>query len=605
MMHGGWGLQRAAQVEERAPFDWGVFRRLLSYTRSRRRQLGTGLAASLVVSAMTLIGPYLIKVAVDQDILRRNVRGLLVVAGVYLLTRVVAAAANALQILEVNRMGTQAVYTLRRDLFSQFQRLGMRFFTRQPAGVLISRGTNDITALANLVSSGVVNILSDFVTLAGIIVLLLVLDWRLGLATLTLIPALAAVAVVFQQHAARAFRRVRNAIADLTANLQESFSGVRVTQAFAQEAETARRFDATNQANLEANMYAAMINNLFPPVVSLINAAGQLIVLAYGGFLVVHGGMTIGVLVAFLNYLSRFFQPIQDLTMQYSLVQGASAAAEKLFAILDETPEVSDLPAAVPMPPIRGEVSFEDVTFSYRAGQPVLRDVSFRVPAGARVALVGPTGAGKTTIASLLARLYDPDRGRVLVDGIDLRTVTQRSYRSQLAMVPQDAFLFSGTIRENIRYGRPTASDAEVEAAAAAIGVARFVRSLPQGYETEVGEMGSHLSEGQKQLVAFARALLADPRILILDEATSNIDSATEHDIQAALQVLLRGRTSFIIAHRLATIRSADVILVIDQGRLVESGNHAELLARGGLYAALYRRQFSHTGPLPAAAGEA
>jgi ABC-type multidrug transport system fused ATPase/permease subunit len=604
MMGGGhWGLHRAAEVEERAPFNWRTFARLLGYTRHRQRHLLAGVAASLLVTAMTLLGPYLIKVAVDQDILGRNVRGLLAVAGLYLGTRVVAWGANALQILEVNRMGTAAVYELRRDLFAHWQRLGMRYFARHPAGVLISRGTNDITALANLVSQGIVQILSDFVTLAGIIVLLAVLDLHLALATLTLMPVLAGVALIFQKHASVAFRRVRNTVAELAANLQESFSGMRVTQAFAQEEETARRFDLTNQANVAANMGAALVNSLFAPTVNLINACGQLIILAYGGLRVAEGVMTIGVLIAFLNYLSRFFQPIQDLTMQYSLIQQASAAAEKIFGILDEAPEVADAPGARPMPPIAGAVAFRDVSFAYRAGVPVLREVSFEVPAGTRVALVGPTGAGKTTIVSLLARLYDPDRGSVTVDGIDLRQVAQRSYRRQLAMVPQDAFLFSGSIRENIRYGRPEATDAELDAAVRALGADAFLRALPRGYDTDVGEVGSHLSQGQRQLVAFARALLADPRILILDEATANVDSATEHQLQVALEVLLRGRTSFIIAHRLATVRSADVIFVVDGGRIVECGRHEELLRADGVYAALYRRQFGEAGagaPRPA-----
>ncbi|HVB10129.1 MAG TPA: ABC transporter ATP-binding protein [Bacillota bacterium] len=598
MMGGGhWGLHQAAQIDERAPFNWRAFTRLLGYTRHQQRHLVKGILTSLLVTAMTLVGPYLIKVAVDQDIAGRDIHGLLVVAGLYLGSRIIAWGANALQILEVNRMGTAAVYDLRRDLFAQWQRLGMRYFARHPAGVLISRGTNDITALANLVSQGIVQILSDMVTLVGIIVLLAVLDWRLALATLTLMPVLAAIALLFQKRASVAFRRVRNTVAELAANLQESFSGVRVTQAFAQEEETARRFDETNQANVTANMGAALINSLFAPAVNLINTCGTLIILAYGGFRVVDGLMTIGVLIAFLNYLSRFFQPIQDLTMQYSLIQQASAAAEKIFGILDEPPEVADAPDAQPMPVIQGAVAFEDVSFAYKSGVPVLQDVSFAVPPGTRVALVGPTGAGKTTIVSMLSRLYDPDRGSVMVDGIDLRSVQQRSYRRQLAMVPQDAFLFSGTVRENIRYGRPEATDEDIDAAVRALDAQAFFGSLPRGYDTDVGEMGSHLSQGQRQLVAFARALLANPRILVLDEATASVDSATEHRLQVALEVLLQGRTSFIIAHRLATIRSADVIFVVDDGRIVESGRHEELLVKDGVYAALHRRQFSQSAP--------
>ncbi len=595
MMGGGghWGFHNSGGSDEKAPFNWRTLMRLLGYTRSQRGHLVAGATLSLIVAALTLAGPYLIKVAVDQDITKGDVHGLLVVAGIYVLTRIASWVANRYQILEVNKMGTAAVYSLRRDLFGKWQRLGLRYFGRHPAGVLISRGTNDITALANLVSQGIVNVLSDVVTLLGIIVVLAVLDWRLALATLTLMPVLAVCANVFQKYASAAFRRVRNTVADLTANLQESFSGVRVTQAFAQEDETARRFDVTNQANVAAQLRAAYINSIFAPVVNQVNACGQIIILAYGGMLVIKGAMTIGVLIAFLNYLSRFFQPIQDLTQQYSLIQQASAAAEKIFGILDEPVEVEDTPDAAAMPAIAGRVDFEGVQFSYRPQSPVLRDISFSVPAGSRVALVGPTGAGKTTIVSLLARLYDPTGGSVKVDGIDLRTVRQRTYRQQLAVVPQDPFLFSGTIRDNIRYGRPEASDADLDEAVRILHAQAFFESLPRGYDSEVGEVGSHLSQGQRQLVCFARALVADARILILDEATASVDSATEHELQVALEALLRGRTSFIVAHRLSTIRSADVIFVIDGGRIIEAGNHDELVALNGRYAALHRRQFA------------
>lgn len=589
---GGFGHLRDAAGADTRPFDRRAFLRLLSYTWPHRRDLFAALAAALCGTLMTLAGPYLLKVGIDQGILARNAHVLLWTAGLYLATRVVAVAVSSVQTITVNRLGNGAIFDLRAALFAKLQTLGFGFYDSQPVGVLVSRGTNDVTAISNLVSSGIVSISTDAVTLIGIVVIMLVISPALALASFVTLPLLIACTLVFQKRAVRAYREVRNSIARLTADIEESLSGIRVTQAFARERENVRQFAETNRANLDANMDAAALNNLFGPTVAVIGTIGTIIVLWFGGALTVRGVVTIGTLVAFFNYLSRFFQPIQDLTQQYNLIQQAMAAAEKIFGILDQPPEVRDAAGAVPVARIEGAVRFAAVEFGYHPDQPVLRGLDFELPVGCRAALVGPTGAGKTTVTSLLMRFYDPDAGAVEVDGHDVREWTEDSYRRHLAVVLQDPVIFSDTIRANIRYGRLEAGDAEVEAAAAAVGADAFIRRLPKGYDTPVGERGTRLSQGQKQLISFARALLADPRILILDEATANIDSETEHTIQQALGTLLGGRTSLVIAHRLSTIRDADLILVLDHGRLVERGSHAELLAADGLYANLYRLQF-------------
>lgn len=589
---GGLGHLREMAGAEKRPFDRLVFVRLLSYTWPHRRYLWVALSAAMVGTCMTLAGPYLLKVAIDRGITGRHAGVLLWCAGIYLGTRLIAVLVSARQTLAVNRLGNGAILDLRRQFFDKLLTLGFSFFDQEPVGVLVSRGTNDISALSNLVSSGIVSICTDAVTLVGIMMVMLIINPTLALASFVTLPLLVLVTLGFQRRAVRAYREVRNTIARLTADIEESLSGIRVAQAFARERENVRLFDATNRANLDANMDAAAVNNLFAPTVALIGAIGTVIVLGFGGILTTRGAVTIGVLVAFFNYLSRFFQPIQDLTQQYNLIQQAMAAAEKLFGVLDQPVDVRDSSEAEAVAAISGHVRFERVSFAYKEGQMVLQDLNLEIPAGCRAALVGPTGAGKTTVISLLLRFYDPSAGAVLVDGHDLRSWTQDSYRRHLAVVLQDPVIFSGTVADNIRYGHLEATDAVVETAAVAIGADAFIRRLPQGYATPVGERGTRLSQGQKQLLSFARALLADPRILILDEATANIDSQSEHIIQEALGRLLHGRTSLVIAHRLSTIRDADVIFVLDHGRLAERGSHQELMAADGLYASLCRRQF-------------
>ncbi len=465
----------------------------------------------------------------------------------------------------------------------------MDFFSRQKTGWIVSRLTNDIDSLSQLVTEGVTSLVTNSLTFIGAVVFLFILDWRLALATLSIMPLVIGATLVFRTRSARAYALVRERIANVSAHLQESISGVRVLKAFRREDADRAALDRANAAYRDVNMRTVVQSGLYFPFVELMSAAGVVIVLWYGGSLVSDQALEIGVLVAFIGYLASFFDPLQQLSQLYNTFQASMAAVQKIFAVLDTEPDMLDAPGAVPLPDVAGELELRDVTFGYEATTPVLHDVSFTVPAGRTVALVGATGAGKSTLVKLLARFYDPQQGAVLIDGHDLRDVTARSLREQLAVVPQEAFLFSGSVLDNIRFARPSADAEDVKRVARIVGAHDFVTALPDGYETEVQEGGGGLSTGQRQLISFARALLADPRVLILDEATSSVDAESERRIERAMDVLFSGRTSVIVAHRLSTVRYADEILVVDDGRIVERGTHDELLATGGRYAELYR----------------
>ncbi|MDQ3736238.1 MAG: ABC transporter ATP-binding protein/permease, partial [Actinomycetota bacterium] len=542
-------------------------------------------------------GPWLIGRAIDRSILGGDPPGLarimLLLLGVYL----VGTLASRGQIRQIGSVGQSILASLRERIFERLLRLPLGYFDRRPVGDLMSRVTNDVDTLNQLLSQGLTQLLGSLFSLIGIVVAMLLLDWRLALVCFTIIPAMLLTNVYFARRARRAFRTTRETVGSVTAGLQEEIVGVREAQAFNRTETNIERFRERNAANRTANVEAVTITSAFAPAIDVLSTLSTAVVIGYGGYLVVTGTLTVGLLTAFLIYVQQFFRPIQLASQVYTQAQAALAGAERIYNVLDEPREPSDPPGTPQLYSVEGRIEFERVTFAYEQGRPVLEDIDFHVEPGQTVALVGPTGAGKTTIANLIPRFYDVSAGTVRVDDHDVREVERRSLRGQIATVLQEPFLFSGTIAENIRYGRMEATREEVEAAARAVSAHSFIAALPDGYDTELGAGGGRLSQGQRQLLSFARAVLANPRILILDEATSNVDTRTEALIQEALGTLLKGRTSIVIAHRLSTIRNADLILVIEAGRIAERGNHVSLLARGGLYADLYRRQFREPAP--------
>ena len=553
-----------------------------------RRRAVFSVVAMVAVTLSSLAVPYLLKVAIDSGIGAKDLTVLTWVIVAFVGVSLVNLGASYLQTYLTSWVGSHIIYDLRRQLFAHLQKLSLDFFSRQKTGWIVSRLTNDIDALDQLVTDGVTSLVTNLLTFIGAIAFLFILDWRLALATLTIMPLLSGATLVFRSRSARAYAQVRNKIGDVSAHLQESISGIRVLKAFRREQSDYERLDVANAAYRDVNMRTVVQSGLYFPFVEFMSGTAVVIVLWYGGSLIGGNTLEIGVLVAFIGYLNSFFDPLQQLSQLYNTFQASMAAVQKIYTVVDTEPDMLDAPDAVDLPDVHGEVELRDVTFGYDPQKPVLHDVDLTIPAGKTVALVGATGAGKSTVIKLLARFYDPTEGAVLVDGHDLRQVTASSLREQLAVVPQEAFLFSGSVLDNIRFARPSADADEVKRVARIVGVHDFVESLPDGYDTEVQEGGSALSTGQRQLISFARALLADPRILILDEATSSVDAESERRIERAMEVLFSGRTSVIVAHRLSTVRYADEILVIDDGRVVEHGTHDKLVAAGGRYAGLY-----------------
>ncbi len=593
---GGMGGLRNAEIEKRklTEIDRHMVKRLWGYIRPFKWSMVLAILCMLAASTMNLAGPYLLKTAIDNGMKARNLTVINMIALVYILTHLANWFFSYNQTFIMSKVGQDVIFSLRRELHAHLQKLGFKFYDRLQAGRIMSRVTNDIEALNQLVTSGLVNLVNDVFTLVGIITIMLFMNPRLALVSFATIPLLAFVTNFFTRRMREAYHDVRRKIADVNANLQESISGMKVVQSFSREDQNLQRFDQTNYGNLQANMQAATLHSAFFPLIEVIGALGTALVLWVGGGLVMNEALTVGTVVAFLGYVTRFFQPIRDVSQVLNVVQSAAVSTERIFEFLDEVPEVQDAPGAQPLPAVTGEVRFEHVSFAYEEGQRILHDISLTVKPGHTVAFVGATGAGKSSIINLLCRFYDPQEGRILIDGHDIRHVTQQSLRSQLGIVLQDTFIFSGTVKENIRYGRLDATDEEIIETAKAVNAHQFIMRLPDGYDTQVHERGSTLSVGQRQLISFARALIADPKILILDEATSSVDAYTELLIQQALDRLLQGRTAFVIAHRLSTIRNADCIYALDQGRIMEAGSHEELLGRDGIYRKLYEMQFKH-----------
>ncbi|MFA9491139.1 MAG: ABC transporter ATP-binding protein [Anaerolineales bacterium] len=591
--HGGMSAESAKDQK-------GTLLRLLRYLKPYRATIA-GVSILVILSTLlTLAGPLLIGIAVDRFIIPGDLSGLLRI-GILLLVVYIAASVTTMiyGVIMVN-ISQKLIMNIRSDLFGHVQTLSMAYFDQHVSGDLMSRITNDTEAINRVLSNGLVQLASSLLQLVGILVAMFVLSWQLALGSLIVLPLTIIVTGLITSRSRVAFRSVQHNLGGLNAYAEENIAGVRVVQIFAREQETIDHFKKVNEQNRDAGIKAEKITALLHPLMSVMSTVAIAVIAGLGGWLAIMGVVSVGVIVAFLAYIRQFFQPLRSLAQLYNQLQSGLAGAERIFEVMDANATVADKPDAIPLDRIRGQVEFENVTFAYEEGKPVVQDVNMIVEPGQTIALVGPTGAGKTTVINLLGRFYDVQEGAIRVDGLDIRDVQQTTLRRQLGIVLQDTYLFSGTVMENIRYGRLDATDEEVLEAAKLANADQFISRLPQGYETEVSEQGSNFSEGQRQLLAIARAVLADPAILILDEATSSVDTRTEIQIQDALLRLMEGRTAFVIAHRLSTIREADQVLVIHDHRIIERGTHEELIDQGGFYNNLYMSQYRRAQQLVA-----
>lgn len=574
------------------PFNRDQFKRLLRYMKPYKKELLVTLILMIIAAVCGLLGPLFLQKAIDDYIEVANYRGLTIITLLFLGTNFVNMVCMKQRVYIMSLVGQKVLYRMRQDLFDHIQTLSFTFFDTRPAGKILVRIINDVNSLGDLLTNGIINVLTDFFTLILAIVIMVYIDAKLTLITLCTVPILIILVGLLKRRIRHRWQEVRKKSSNMNAYLHENLAGMRVTQAFVRQTETGELYNELSGDIFNSWMSAIKINNLFWPGIELVSALGIMLVYLFGMEFLDNGTVTVGVLVAFSGYVWRIWQPINNLANFYNSLLVAMASTERIFELLDTEPDIKDEPGAYLLPEIQGEVRFHNIEFYYEIEKPVLKDVDFIVKPGETIALVGPTGAGKSTIVNLLSRFYDPIEGEVLIDGHDIKRVTLNSLRKQMGVMLQDSFIFSGTIMDNIRYGKLDATDEEVMNAAKVVNAHDFISEMEKGYHTEVNERGSRLSQGQKQLISFARALLADPRILILDEATSSIDTQTEILVQEGLAQLLKGRTSFVIAHRLSTIRNADRIMVIDEGTILEAGSHDELIEHRGNYYELYKSQY-------------
>jgi ATP-binding cassette, subfamily B, multidrug efflux pump len=593
LIHGH--LSRLAELpDERARDRSEVVIRLIRYLKPYTTYIIGAFFFILLSAISQAAGPYLIGLAVDGFIQQGNASGLARTMVLLIVVYFIGMLAMRYQILLISLAGQHVLVDLRTSIIERIHSLSLKHLEGKESGDLMSRLVNDIEAINSFFGQSLSQSLGSLFALIGIVIAMFLLNWQMAIASLLVVPIMILTTGKFSRMARQAFRRTRTTIGDVSADIQADLSSVKIAQAYNRSDLNIQRFSSRNAANRDANVNANAVTSAFAPTMDVLSTIDTAIIAGYGGFLAIQGVITPGVVVAFLQYVQNFFRPIQTVSQTWTMAQSAFAAAERIFEIIDIQPDIFDLPESVFIGSLEGAVEFKNVDFGYHPNKLVLENINFSIEAGTTVAIVGPTGAGKSTLVSLILRLYDVTAGQILIDGYDIRSLSQKSYRSQMGLVSQDPILFSGTVMENIRYGSLDASDEEVISAAEAANAHDFIIKFPQRYDTQVGERGSLLSQGQKQLISIARAILASPRILLLDEATASVDTRTEALIQRALENLLEGRTSFVIAHRLSTIRNADLVLVLDQGKIVEQGVHDGLINRKGVYADLYRRQFSY-----------